>query len=485
MKNKLFLFIFLILSIYFLSCQQTSTAPKETESASTEEEKKENKDTFSVSIISNREIYTDQFTGAGEYKSGEKVTIKMNWLDKGDNFIGFYDDAYNELDKNQFFSFFMPCHDCIVNALFYKEGDKPLKVGDYVFFGMYPRTRCTGESDFTSIRNSIDYSSMNQFEFYESGKIVKDTYYYYDFYLEEEYLNKKFRYIEFKQSDPHHRMYDCNTTYDATSGNNDSSIGEWDTSAELDYYQKENGLSTGYYFYEPLKWRILSINNGKAMLIATEALDSQQFYHSLDNHEDGENGTTIYPNNWEYSDIRKWLNNDFYNTAFTKGCANYIQETQLDNVNTSFFRGSDGTLQIGKNSSTENQNNTIDKIFLPSVKDCSTAEYGFYTDDDGWDPARKFLPTQYSKAMGIRVYHGFYEFSDKWNIFSEARAFGYATHVWTRSGSNNWGSFILQSGIPSNHQGILVMNCLGDIEELIYTSRTFVGVAPALVVSLE
>ena len=80
MKNKLFPFIFLIISIYFLSCQQTSTAPKETESASTEEEKKENKDTFSVSIISNREIYTDQFTGAGEYKPGEKVTIKMNWL---------------------------------------------------------------------------------------------------------------------------------------------------------------------------------------------------------------------------------------------------------------------------------------------------------------------------------------------------------------------------------------------------------------------
>lgn len=40
---------------------------------------------------------------------------------------------------------------------------------------------------------------------------------------------------------------------------------------------------------------------------------------------------TIYPNNYEYSDMRKRLNKGFYNKSFTEDLETYINTTEVDN----------------------------------------------------------------------------------------------------------------------------------------------------------
>jgi len=49
---------------------------------------------------------------------------------------------------------------------------------------------------------------------------------------------------------------------------------------------------------------------------STYILDSQTFYSSLDNRE--EDKKVIYPNNYEENDIRSFINDDFYNSAFSE-----------------------------------------------------------------------------------------------------------------------------------------------------------------------
>ena len=496
-KNQFFCLMIISAAFVFSACKHASDPTPETEQETVRTE-------FTVSIVSNREIYEGEFSGMGDYKPGQKVTIKMNWFGRGDNFVGFYDESYNLLSEAKQFSFNMPHNDFKIQALFYKEGDKPLKAGDYVFFGMYPQEKNfinnPTEDNYIpqNISLHLDFvSNMNQYDFYESGQLVTDAFYYLDWYLDEQYLYKKYRRAFFYklQYDQYggryyYRMGDCRSTFDHTSKNHDSSTGSWGINSELDYYQAENGFQTvdDNFLFQPIKWKILCEDNGKTTLLATKALDSQQFYHSVEDREI--NGQTIHPNNWEHSDIRKWLNKDFYETAFTKGCEQYIVPTLLDNINTAWLPlqpgDDDHLIRIGKNSSSENQNNTTDKVFLPSAKDCCNAQYGFYADNDGWDPARKFLPTSYSKAMGIRVDYGHYSYDDEYDIHYEARNNGYATYVWTRSGlESGTNIFSLFVPTPENHQGVICMDDLGDLEQAIFVTKTWVGVVPEIVIKLE
>lgn len=480
-KNFLPVILFIAASVLFSACKQSIS----------------DAEIFTVSLVSDREINSEQFSGFGEYKAGEKVKIHMNWIEKGDFFVGYYDEVGNLLSENKDVSFFMPHHDFKIQVLFYKEGDKPLKAGNYVYFGMYPQENCAAISQnlldkyIPKLDNyTVNHSVMNQYVFYETGQQVEGKYFYYDFIMDEEYLYKKFRFVHYSKDGPApYRMSDCTYTYSSSGASSglDSNTSSWGLISELQSYLYENGmLSEGYYLFEPIKWKILSEKNGKLTLLAVKALDSWQFYHSLENRSI--NGKTIYPNNWEYSDIREWLNNDFYNTAFTKGCNKYIQNTLLDNVNTAYqplLEGDDDhVIRIGSNTSTENQNNTTDKVFLPSAKDCCNTEYGFYFDNDGWDPARKFFPTEYSKIMGIRINYGNYHWDDEWNINFQARNKGCATYVWTRSGIEEGYSYVNLS-MPKEHQGVICMDDLGDLEQTLYVTKTYVGVVPEIVVSLE
>ncbi len=60
--------------------------------------------------------------------------------------------------------------------------------------------------------------------------------------------------------------------------------------------------STGSEYKTPISWRILDRKGDNVFVISKYILDCEYYFNDC----------------WKNSNIRKWLNNDFLNTAFTK-----------------------------------------------------------------------------------------------------------------------------------------------------------------------
>lgn len=157
------------------------------------------------------------------------------------------------------------------------------------------------------------------------------------------------------------------------------------SSKEGNSYQDNNGYSTNtiYWFsYDLIEWDILSESNGKALIIANLILDSQDYYPSSSTSSFSHNGGTGYANNYELSNIRKWLKDNFYNTAFNDLQKSLIETTLVDN----------SLASTGQSSNDYVCNNTNDKIFLLSYKEATSTT------------TRLAIGTDYAKCQGLYVY---------------------------------------------------------------------------------
>lgn len=135
-----------------------------------------------------------------------------------------------------------------------------------------------------------------------------------------------------------------------------------------------------YYFkVEPILWRILSRDNSTALILCDSIIANKPFDKS------GE-----YSNNYANSDIRAWLNAEFYNTAFTVLQKELILITTVDNSATS----------TGIRDNPNACENTQDCIFLLSYADVNNAAYGFSTLSWEDDIARRMQTSDYSRATG-------------------------------------------------------------------------------------
>ena len=85
---------------------------------------------------------------------------------------------------------------------------------------------------------------------------------------------------------------------------------------------------------------------------------------------------------WETSDIRKWLNNEFYTTAFNKTEKAKIQASLIKNEDNSEYGTSGG-------------NDTEDKVFLLSEKEAETL---FSNEEE-----RIAKATEYAEKSGVYV----------------------------------------------------------------------------------
>ena len=153
-----------------------------------------------------------------------------------------------------------------------------------------------------------------------------------------------------------------------------------------DYYKYSDGTpitkggTTFHYFkVEPIKWRVLDDNynsSGKKLLLCESILAAVQWNSSGDRTP------------WENSELRTWLNNDFYNAAFTTDEKNKIWQTNVSNVkrttsddarrDSSWSSDAGGCPEVS-----DNGNDTQDYVFLPSFQETTKASYGF----DGWGAA--------------------------------------------------------------------------------------------------
>lgn len=168
-------------------------------------------------------------------------------------------------------------------------------------------------------------------------------------------------------------------------------------------YKFDNGVTVSngatYWFKcEPIVWNVLSSNGGEYYIVSSILLDAHRYNEYYSGTKDGH-----YANNYKYSEIRAWLNDDFYNSAFALGNSQ-IQITAVDN----------SASTTGDTSNPYVCANTEDKVFLPSYKDLTNISFGFSTLSDDTD-TRYCKTTDWARARGAScprsssgLYNGFY-----------------------------------------------------------------------------
>lgn len=165
----------------------------------------------------------------------------------------------------------------------------------------------------------------------------------------------------------------------------------YSVSNSANYYNWNDNYSTYHYFkYEPIKWRVLEVSNGQALLLADKVLDDQKYNKNYVNVT------------WETSSIRSWLNgqgalfnqpgidytrNNFINTAFSENEQKNILVTNVINDN-----------NIDKG--TAGGNDTFDRIFLLAESQIYTEKKGFAVKYNVYDEARRSQCSSYAFAMG-------------------------------------------------------------------------------------
>ena len=239
--------------------------------------------------------------------------------------------------------------------------------GDIIEFGSYPQSEVTDETlkaSLTSKAGSTD--TWISYDYYQNGK-KSDFMKYTDVELDGEI----YRGVYF-------------TSYRPT-----------DVRGSSEYnFQEDNGYNTStiYWFkYESILWQVLSYDTATetAVVLSKSTIDSQEYYENKDERKIDDK--TIYANNYEYSNIRTWLNNTFYNTAFTSTEKSAIVATEVYN-----FAFSIEDLQNYNYSTTDN-------VWLLSYDEAMKAEYGFAANRKDNIGNRTANTTDYAKSQGISV----------------------------------------------------------------------------------
>ena len=123
---------------------------------------------------------------------------------------------------------------------------------------------------------------------------------------------------------------------------------------------------------KPIEWIVMKNEGNQILLLSKYVLDAKPY------NKEWEDVTVT----WETSDIRKWLNNEFYTTAFNKTEKAKIQTSLIKNEDNSEYGTSGG-------------NDTEDKVFLLSEKEAET----LFSDEE----ERIAKATEYAEKSGVYV----------------------------------------------------------------------------------
>lgn len=186
--------------------------------------------------------------------------------------------------------------------------DSGYKQGDIIEFGSYPQSQVTDESVINELNGlELEWKSIKQ---YINWNQIAEVYKYADV----EYNNEKYR-----------ALYSVETN------------------------------ETSWYIYEPIEWVVIDPETGYVLCnVALEAksfqLDESKHYADAD---------------WETSDIRRWLNEEFYQAAFSASQTKSIITTNTDMK----IYNEDGEIT--------GYNTVSDNIVLFSLEDALNEQYGF------------------------------------------------------------------------------------------------------------
>ena len=267
---------------------------------------------------------------------------------------------------------------------------------DCVWFGSYPQSEVTGGTLYTTLKNAKGWDENNDI-------VINGS-----------------KYRRLKGEDAVYAISDDSGYYD------------WKDSYEVYHYFK----------YEPIKWRVLSVNGNDAFLLSDVALDNQRY------NVDDKSVT------WKTSSMRSWLNGydasenqpgrdysskNFINAAFTTIQKNAIYTTNVVNSNNIYYGTAGG-------------NNSFDQIFLLSESEVyntnAATKYGFIKENDEFDEARRSHCSTYAYAMGSCRYYSEDNEDKKYNgdigwwLRSPGSTGSSATEVYSSGWVNRVGGFV-------------------------------------------
>lgn len=135
-------------------------------------------------------------------------------------------------------------------------------------------------------------------------------------------------------------------------------------------YPQNSAPGTDTFDPEPVEWRVLDIQDGKALIISEYLLDAAVYYYDMADVT------------WETSSLRTWLNGTFYDTAFSAGEKSLIQNVKINNPDNPLYGTTGG-------------NDTDDNVFCLSLEE---AQLYFRDAED-----RMTAPTEYAVKQGAAV----------------------------------------------------------------------------------
>ena len=169
-----------------------------------------------------------------------------------------------------------------------------------------------------------------------------------------------------------------------------------------------------YFKVEPIKWRVLSTSNNSLLLLSEKIIIANiGFYEGWT--RDTVNSKSVRISEWKYSNIRAYLNgtqnqyvtdggqqteydkdwsgNGFLQTAFISDSVEKIKTICISNGAATTIDGSFGASQAYGSDTTE------DKIFLLSRSEVTNRSYGFSSSSNGeTDSSRSRKPTDFALA---------------------------------------------------------------------------------------
>ena len=228
---------------------------------------------------------------------------------------------------------------------------------DIIEFGSYPQTEVTSSIIKSALNNRVDewlayavYTGEDKLYTAELAELA--------YYADVEYAGERYRALKFIEYRPY------NTYIEPEIYNS---------------YQDENGyyIETVYWFkYEPIKWVVLSESENSYFVVSLNCVDSQSFNYNANT-------------GWKNSDLRVWLAEEFYETAFN--------ETEKLSIKTTLV-----------NNARNFEDYTEDKIYILSEDDIESVEYGFryFESEDSLGSIINFKlrcseGTDYSRALGV------------------------------------------------------------------------------------
>ena len=316
--------------------------------------------------ISSLDVSLGTVSGGGLHGYSTSVTVTATTT-SGNWFVAWYDDSLNVVSSTSIYTFTMPANDVTYYAEF--TSVQPPIIGSSYTFGTYPQSKVTDSILISNLNykvgtrpTSSSAQAWTDYGYFNSGAVSS-----YMWYIDLFYDATEYRGVYFTKWRPKDMLKD------GSLANNS--------------FQDDNGYShsTVYWFkFDPIRWRVLDAQSGKAFLKAEFVLDSQDYHYSTSSRTI--DGSTVYASNYKDSHIRSWLNDSFYNRAFSTEEKARIQTTMVDN----------SVASTGYNPNSYACANTNDKVFLLSYVQATSSSYGLDT-----GTSRLLYPTGYAKSQGV------------------------------------------------------------------------------------